>query len=510
MHKMTYCYDLLPELEGLLMFRLRQIRLKDLKRLKDFNFARECFFTLKRQVLADLISDDVLHKRNAYIIESIEDSEDGEVRAGEIIATFIFEKNSSCDFCLYFTCTENISSFMERQKIELKLLFYMLLRRLSDTESFPYFISTALEDGYVGTEFLTYLGFENKGRRYIPDKDRYISEFSLNFLALASRSIGIFSLPDAYFIFHTVNCCNLDELLIANLFCSKDYLFSRAERKIFLPDETGKYLIYDLCDFYPEFKYLDLIKDGVFYKQSDLDSLTGIERKIDDSGSYKQVTNKKSEAYIGNMPLLIESNFIRYGEKITCPLYRVLLAELGLLGKGARAIQSETSILNIDFALNKNIGRDTLSYVRNINSKMFDQTMEVDLETKANPKEKVYVALNEYINNKNKDFNFYYLVEGSDFQIKVSLALLQIPYGQACSYAEIAKKVEGEKGSKAYLNYSRAVGQACGMNSLPIFIPCHRVIGKDGSITGFTSGIRIKERLLANETLSNLRRKEID
>jgi len=82
---------------------------------------------------------------------------------------------------------------------------------------------------------------------------------------------------------------------------------------------------------------------------------------------------------------------------------------------------------------------------------------------------------------------------GSDFQNAVWNALLEIPYAETVSYGEIALRV-GEP-----LSASRAVGTANGDNHIPIIIPCHRVIGADGSLTGFGGGLPIKRFLLALE-----------
>ncbi|KUO96345.1 methylated-DNA--[protein]-cysteine S-methyltransferase [Ferroacidibacillus organovorans] len=83
-------------------------------------------------------------------------------------------------------------------------------------------------------------------------------------------------------------------------------------------------------------------------------------------------------------------------------------------------------------------------------------------------------------------------LRGTPFQVQVWRALQQIPYGQTRSYSEIAANV-GRK------NAVRAVGAANGANPLPIMIPCHRVIGKNGTLTGYSGGLDIKVRLLKLE-----------
>ena len=82
--------------------------------------------------------------------------------------------------------------------------------------------------------------------------------------------------------------------------------------------------------------------------------------------------------------------------------------------------------------------------------------------------------------------------ECTPFQRKVWRSLSAIPYGEVRSYQDIAKAVGNKKAS-------RAVGMANNRNPLPIFIPCHRVIGKDGSMVGYGGGLPLKRRLLALE-----------
>lgn len=82
--------------------------------------------------------------------------------------------------------------------------------------------------------------------------------------------------------------------------------------------------------------------------------------------------------------------------------------------------------------------------------------------------------------------------EGTMFMQSVWRELRTVPYGHTCSYGDIAHRI-GKPGA------SRAVGMACGKNPIPIIIPCHRVIGASGSLTGFSSGIELKRRLLGIE-----------
>ncbi|MEQ9123503.1 MAG: methylated-DNA--[protein]-cysteine S-methyltransferase, partial [Alphaproteobacteria bacterium] len=109
--------------------------------------------------------------------------------------------------------------------------------------------------------------------------------------------------------------------------------------------------------------------------------------------------------------------------------------------------------------------------------------------------DKAVKALALYFEGKQKDFSGLTLAaEGTDFQKRVWNALTRVPFGQTRSYAEIARAIGNPKGM-------RAVGLANGKNPLPIIVPCHRVIGADGSLTGFGGGLPTKKWLLEFEGL---------
>lgn len=103
-----------------------------------------------------------------------------------------------------------------------------------------------------------------------------------------------------------------------------------------------------------------------------------------------------------------------------------------------------------------------------------------------------YSQLQEYFAGKRKVFNIPIKLNGSEFQKKVWTELLKIPYGSTMSYKDIAKLVGNE-------NASRAVGMANNKNKIMFIIPCHRVIGKNGSLTGYAGGLNIKKQLLQLE-----------
>ena len=103
--------------------------------------------------------------------------------------------------------------------------------------------------------------------------------------------------------------------------------------------------------------------------------------------------------------------------------------------------------------------------------------------------------LREYFAGSRTDFDLPLAPDGTPFQRSVWKRLQDIPYGETISYGELAKRVGNPKAS-------RAVGAANGSNPLPIVIPCHRVIGANGKLTGFGGGLPTKEALLTLEANS--------
>ncbi len=100
--------------------------------------------------------------------------------------------------------------------------------------------------------------------------------------------------------------------------------------------------------------------------------------------------------------------------------------------------------------------------------------------------------LKEYFAGERTDFDLPLKLSGTDFQVAVLEELTRIPYGETASYADIAERIGRPRAV-------RAVGAANGRNPLPIFVPCHRVIGKSGDLTGFGGGIDTKAALLRLE-----------
>jgi len=97
--------------------------------------------------------------------------------------------------------------------------------------------------------------------------------------------------------------------------------------------------------------------------------------------------------------------------------------------------------------------------------------------------------LNDYFAGKRTDFDLKLSPTGTEFQNQVWQALLKIPYGTTTSYGALAKQLGRPKAS-------RAVGAANGQNPLAIVVPCHRVIGSNGKLTGYAGGLHRKEALL--------------
>jgi methylated-DNA-[protein]-cysteine S-methyltransferase len=101
--------------------------------------------------------------------------------------------------------------------------------------------------------------------------------------------------------------------------------------------------------------------------------------------------------------------------------------------------------------------------------------------------------LQAYFSGERKEFDLPLAPEGTDFQLEVWRSLRTIPYGTTVSYAQLAERIGNPKAV-------RAVGLANGSNPIPIIIPCHRVIGSDGSLTGFGGGLSNKRKLLDLES----------
>lgn len=130
----------------------------------------------------------------------------------------------------------------------------------------------------------------------------------------------------------------------------------------------------------------------------------------------------------------------------------------------------------------------------------YESTIEQDLEREGFEVERdrgrtarAREELLEYSAGERRTFDLPLAFVGSEWQQAVWRALTRIPFGETRSYAEVAA-MAGRKGA------ARAVGRANSTNRLALVVPCHRVIGADGSLTGFAGGIHLKTRLLDHET----------
>lgn len=104
----------------------------------------------------------------------------------------------------------------------------------------------------------------------------------------------------------------------------------------------------------------------------------------------------------------------------------------------------------------------------------------------------LFEQLDAYFAGELSSFDVRLAAAGSAFQERIWSALREIPYGQTVSYGELASEI-GEHGS------ARAAGTACGRNPIAIVVPCHRVVGANGSLTGYAGGVERKRALLAHE-----------
>ena len=111
----------------------------------------------------------------------------------------------------------------------------------------------------------------------------------------------------------------------------------------------------------------------------------------------------------------------------------------------------------------------------------------------AKPFKEVCSQLESYFAGDLQEFDLPLAPVGTEFQQRVWSTLTEIPYGETWSYGELARHIGKPKAS-------RAVGAANGLNPIPVIIPCHRVIGSSGKLTGFGGGLQTKEYLLALES----------
>lgn len=170
---------------------------------------------------------------------------------------------------------------------------------------------------------------------------------------------------------------------------------------------------------------------------------------------------------------------------------------LGTLGIVAVAEKEKEALWSIAFLSEQDLEQKNIPYERIFNvpfgSSLYNEkTLLLSMATQ---------QIEEYFKGLRREFSLPLalfssgssLWLGTPFQQRVWQALLQIPYGSTCSYGELAEYLGLSRG------YARAVGNACGSNPLPLVIPCHRVIGTEGALGGYSGGIEKKRWLLTLE-----------
>lgn len=148
------------------------------------------------------------------------------------------------------------------------------------------------------------------------------------------------------------------------------------------------------------------------------------------------------------------------------------------LGEMLAAVNEQGALVRLDFLTHK----DRAAYLKGLG------TLEWDAQALA----EVERQIGEYFAGQRRDFDVPLHPKGTAFQQRVWAELRKIPYGRTLSYGELAERIGNRKGS-------RAVGAANGANPISLVVPCHRVIGSDGSLTGYGGGLPIKEALLKLE-----------
>ena len=134
----------------------------------------------------------------------------------------------------------------------------------------------------------------------------------------------------------------------------------------------------------------------------------------------------------------------------------------------------------------------TMPHSTNLHYGRRNDFLHIELVEDRNFLEPYAQELIDYMEGKRREFTMPVDLHGTPFQQSVWRALQEIPYGQTVSYSDIAERIQNPKSV-------RAVGAAIGANPLLITVPCHRVIGKNGNLTGFRGGLEMKRQLLALE-----------
>jgi methylated-DNA-[protein]-cysteine S-methyltransferase len=167
--------------------------------------------------------------------------------------------------------------------------------------------------------------------------------------------------------------------------------------------------------------------------------------------------------------------------RINIQLHQTVIGELLLGSFGGRLC-----LLGFGDGKTKRAANDRIK--KKLHAQFVDQNDEV--------LEKTRTQLDEYLQGRRREFDIPVLRVGTDFQKSVWNELMKVPYGATSTYLQLAKDVGNEKAV-------RAVGNANAVNPISIIVPCHRIIGSDGTLVGYGGGLSVKRRLLELER-SNL------
>lgn len=182
--------------------------------------------------------------------------------------------------------------------------------------------------------------------------------------------------------------------------------------------------------------------------------------------------------------------------------YNTLVGNLAIITKDLAVTHiswcGRESFVSQEMMLNTYMQHDKTSNFKKTISKSDKSTTK---KTSANMNESAFILeetslhkrtiaeVTKFLNGQLKEFTVAIKPKGTDFQLKIWDLLKTIPYGKIKTYGDIAKQIGNPKGP-------RAVGMACNKNPILFIIPCHRVVGSNGSLTGFACGIDMKEQLL--------------
>lgn len=162
-----------------------------------------------------------------------------------------------------------------------------------------------------------------------------------------------------------------------------------------------------------------------------------------------------------------------YTHRVTTPVGRLLLGSY------------EGQLCLADWYDRKARKRVDQRLQKSLHAEYVDKDTEILVQTRA--------QIDAYFRGERKIFDIPFFTVGTDLQKSVWKALGDIPYGETLSYLALSKKIGNEKAV-------RAVASAVGLNAMSIIIPCHRVIGSDGSLRGYAGGLEVKQKLLDLES----------